>query len=178
VDGIELNLAVNYLAPFLLTNLCLEELERAGKSRIINVSSGLYKRGKIDFNDLEMKKTFSSWPAYSRTKLALVLFTKELAKRLDSSKITVNALAPGFVRTNLGHDFPLIQRLAMKLLAVSTKKGAATSVYLALNNDVEKTTGKFFENSQEQETTPEANDEIEAQKLWQIAESYLKNYMH
>ena len=100
-DGIELNLAVNFLAPFLLTNLLIPVLKSGAPSRIVNVSSSMHKEGKINFTDLESKKSFDKYTAYAQSKLALILFTKKLARDLKESGVTVNVLNPGIAGTEL-----------------------------------------------------------------------------
>ena len=140
-DGIETTFAVNHLAPFLLSNLLLDELKASPSSRIIIVASGLERQGKINFDDLQCENGYSGFGAYNQSKLANVLFTYELARRLEGTGITVNCLQPGFVRTNLIRERRLVTFL-LKPLQITPEKGAETSIYLASSAEVEGVSGK------------------------------------
>src|SRR5256884_3769136 len=146
VDGLEMTFAVNYLAPFLLTHLLLDVLKASAPARIVNVSSVTQASGYIQMDDLQAEKHYRS--AYGQSKLAEVLFTYELARRLQETGVTANCLHPGFVATNFGQigTAPVI-RTAVKfisLFGMSPEEGAKTSIYLASSPDVEGVTGTYF----------------------------------
>jgi NAD(P)-dependent dehydrogenase (short-subunit alcohol dehydrogenase family) len=172
VDGIEMTFAFNHLAYFLLTNLLLDTLKASAPARIINVSSDAHASGKIEFDNLQGEQVFSS-RAYGNSKLANILFTNELARRLEGTGVTVNALHPGFVATGFGKNNPgflmKIVRAAVPLIARSPEKGAETSVYLATSPSVEGVTGKYFYNAQAIPAAPQAADRAVAQKLWDVS---------
>ncbi len=169
-EGRELTFAINHLGPFLLTNLLLDHIKAAGNARIVNVSSVGHKGGRINFEDLEAKKKFGMWPTYSQSKLANILFTKELARRLDGSKVTANSLHPGVVATNLftgaaGFFAPIIS-----LFLISSEVGAFTSVYLATSPEVDGISGKYFARAAPAPTAAAARDMEVAGRLWQVSE--------
>lgn len=173
VDGLETTFAVNHLAPFLLTNLLLDTLRASAPSRIINVSSSAHSRMKMEFDDLQGEKNFSMFRAYSQSKLANVLFTYELARKLEGTGVTVNAFHPGVVRTNLGRDSTGIVRLgfmAMGPFIRTPEQGAATCVYLASSPEVEGVTGKYFVNKKEVTSSKESYDKAVARRLWEVSE--------
>jgi NAD(P)-dependent dehydrogenase (short-subunit alcohol dehydrogenase family) len=171
VDGFERNFAVDYLGPVLLTHELLPLLKSSAPSRIINLSSGLYKSGKIDFDDLQSEKHYNGMQAYRNAKLMILMFTYELARRLEGTGVTVNAVQPGFAATNLGRNTgSLLQAISYKLVRViqiSAKKGAETSVYLATSNEVKNVTGKCFRKMQVTETSPTSNDREMQKRLWE-----------
>jgi NAD(P)-dependent dehydrogenase (short-subunit alcohol dehydrogenase family) len=171
VDGFERNFAVDYLGPVLLTHELLPLLKSSAPSRIINLSSGLYKSGKIDFDDLQSEKHYNGMQAYRNAKLMILMFTYELARRLEGTGVTVNAVQPGFAATNLGRNTgSLLQAISYKLVRViqiSAKKGAETSVYLATSNEVKDVTGKCFRKMQVTETSPTSNDREMQKRLWE-----------
>lgn len=175
-DGFEMQFGVNHLGHFLLTHLLLDLLKRSVPSRVVVVSSKLYKRGEIDFDDLNSERSYDGAAAYSRSKLANLLFTLELGRRLEDTGVTANALTPGIVRTNLGRHvhIPLLAKplvsLASWALLRSPEEGARTSVYLACSPDVEGVQGKCFADCQEMKLLPKATDEDVAKKLWDISE--------
>lgn len=181
VDGIEMTVALNHLNYFLLTNLLLDTLIASGEtgaaSRIINVSSDAHRGSRINFNDLHMKRRYSGMEAYGRSKLANVLFTYELDRRLAAGrvreKVTVNALHPGFVRTNLAGDNGPLARIIMRLVYLiagrSPERGAETSVYLASSREVEGVSGKYFVDCEPVKTDPVSHDEETAKRLWQVS---------
>jgi len=171
VDGLEMAFAVNYLAPFLLTNLLLDTLKASAPARIVNVSSDSHEQGYINMDDLQSKQGYSLYKVYGQSKLALVLFTYELARRLEGTGVTVNALHPGFVATNiaqrdLGPFLRLIARVVM-LFGISPEEGAKTSVYLASSPDVEGVTGKYFVKSAPRRSVAISYDEALQQRLWE-----------
>jgi len=170
VDGIEMNFAVNYLAPFLLSNLLIDVLKMSAPSRIINVSSEVHKRGTLDFDDIQVEnKKYGAFKVYGVSKLALTLFTYELSKKLEGTGVTVNAVHPGVFRSNLGRDLPAISRGFQKTFFKSPRKGATTSIYLASSPDVESITGKYFVKKQPKRSSDESYNEEYAKRLWEIS---------
>lgn len=169
-EGFEQTLAVDYLAPFLLTHELLDLLKASAPSRIINVTSGLAKNGTVNFDDLQNKKNYKGMLAYSNAKLMLMMFTYELSRRLKGTGVTVNSLLPGFVATNLGKNSgSLGSAIMFKLvrpMQISASKGAETSVYLASATEVEGISGKCFSKKKEVETCPMSNDQEAQQRLW------------
>lgn len=184
-EGFERNFAVNYLGPFLLTHELLDLLKSSAPSRIINVSSGLAKNGKVDLDDLQSEKKYggtrfyspSRAPAYDNAKLMLMMFTYELARRLKGSGVTVNVLMPGFTATNLGKNSGSLSSYIMfkmvRPMQQSAKKGAETSIYLASSDDVKDTTGKCFARKKEVTSCPVSYDEELQKRLWNKTESIL-----
>lgn len=168
VDGIEMTFAVNHLAYFLLTNLLLEHLKAAAPSRIVNVSSAAHFGARMDFDDLQGEKSYSGWRAYSQSKLANILFTIELARRLEGTGVTVNALHPGVIGTKLFRNLGIINTLA-GIFLTSPEKGAETSVYLASSPDVEGITGKYFDNKRMVLPSSAAQNLADAKRLWDIS---------
>ena len=172
-DGIELNLAVNFLAPFLLTHLLLPLLKQSAPSRIINVSSSMHQEGKINFSDLESTKSFDKYQAYAQSKLALILFTKKLAKELKGSDVTVNALHPGVIGTEITmqnvRKMNPVAAFLFKRTFVTPAQGAETSVYLATSPEVAQVSGEYFDKKKIVPASPIAFDEELATKLWDIS---------
>jgi retinol dehydrogenase-14 len=171
-DGIEMTLAVNHLAYFLLTNLLLDMLKASAPSRIVNVSSGAQSNGTIDFDNLQGEKGYKGTKAYSQSKLANVLFTYELARRLEGTGVTANCLHPGAVRTNFGSGssgvFGFMVR-ALRPLMISPEKGAETSIYLASSPKVEGESGGYFVKKAEARSSDESYDERIARRLWEVS---------
>ena len=174
VDGLEYTFALNHLSYFLLTNLLLERIKESSPARIVNVSSQAQADATINFDDLQSEQNYNARRVYGQSKLANILFTYELARRLDGVDVTTNALHPGVVRTNFGREstsraFALMMRLISPFLA-SPEKGASTSIYLATAPGVEGVTGKYFIDKQEQKSNAESYDTAVAQRLWQVSE--------
>lgn len=174
VDGLEVTFAVNHLGYFLLTNLLLDMLKESAPARIINVSSGAHYGAKMDFDDLQAEQSFAGFRAYGQSKLANVLFTRELAERLEGTDVTVNAVHPGFVASNFAKNNGFFARIGMKLIGSlfgrSPEKGAETVVYLVSSADVEGVSGKYFEDKQVKKPAAAAMDEAAARRLWQVSE--------
>ena len=160
----------------MITNLLLDVLKRSAPSRIVNVSSKLHS-GTINFQDIEMKKSFSGQKAYAQSKLALILFTKFIAKKLSGTGVTANCVHPGFIATNLGRDANFIMRTAFKLLGKPPEKGAKTSIYVASSPDVEKITGEYFADKKVKQSSRESNDMKMAEKLWAVSEEYVEEFL-
>jgi len=172
-DGLEHTFAVNHLAPFLLTKLLLDRLRASAPARVVTVSSGAQAMGRIDFEDLQGEWDYSGQRAYNQSKLANVLFTYELARRLQGSGVTANALHPGVVRTNFGReDSKGWMRLMLPVIRPFMKnpdKGASTSVYLASSPDVESVTGRYFVNSKPKSSSKASQDVTAAARLWDVS---------
>lgn len=174
VDGIESTFALNHLAPFLLTNLLVENIKAGNHSRIITTSSIAHRTARIEFDDIEFKKRrYNGIRAYGQSKLANILFTKELARRLAGSGVTANCFHPGGVRTNLAAGNPwyyqLIWALASPFLT-SAEKGAETGIYLASSEYLGEATGRYFVKRNDTPPSAQANDLESAQRLWNISE--------
>ena len=177
VDGIEMTFALNYLGYFLLTNLLLDTLKASAPARIINTSSRSHARARIKFDDLESRSDYQGLPAYAHSKLAIVLFTYELARRLEGTGVTVNALHPGIVATNFAMQSGGIMGMIMRLfrpLFISPEKGAQTGIYLATSPEVEGVTGKYFVDCQAVPSSPASYDTAVARRLWEVSEKYTK----
>src|SRR6266480_3304768 len=173
VDGLEMTFAVNYLAPFLLTHLLLDVLKASAPARIVNVSSNSHKSGYIQMDDLQEEKHYRSMRVYGQSKLAVVLFTYELARRLQGMGVTANCLHPGFVATHFGQrDAGAAFRLLVKVIGsfgTSPEKGAKTSIYLASSPDVEGVTGTYFVKSISRRSASISYDESLQQQLWELS---------
>jgi NAD(P)-dependent dehydrogenase (short-subunit alcohol dehydrogenase family) len=172
-DGIEMNFAVNHLAYFLLTNLLLDTLKASAPARIVNMASNSHFGQHLDFEDLELRRGYWAGTAYGRSKLANLYFTYELARRLDGTGVTVNAMHPGFVRTNMAANNGPLVRLFLPLVhrnSLTPEQGASTAVYLASSPDVETVTGKYFVREREVDSDPVSYDEAAAKSLWQVSE--------
>ena len=172
VDGIEMTFALNYLGYFLLTNLLLDTIKASAPARIINVSSRSHARAQINFDDLQSRSSYRGLQAYAQSKLAIVLFTYELARRLEGTGVTVNALHPGVVATNFATNNRGVVGLSMRLFRlafISPEQGAQTSIYLATSPEVEGVTGKYFVKQQAVPSSPASYDTATASRLWQVS---------
>ncbi|MFL5548528.1 MAG: SDR family oxidoreductase [Gemmatimonadales bacterium] len=173
VDGLEQQFAVNHLAYFLFTNLLLDCLKAAAPSRIINVSSGAHSGSHLDFADLQGERGYDGNRAYSQSKLANILFTYELARRLRGTGVTANCLHPGVIATRLLADYmgvPAAGGALARTFGAKPEKGAETIVYLASSQEVEGVTGKYFVNKRPVTSSRESNDEAAARRLWEVSE--------
>lgn len=185
VDGHETTFAVNHLAYFLLTHLLLDRLQASAPARIVNVSSSTHRRATIDFDDLHGERRYGGFNAYGKSKLANVLFTYELARRLEGTGVTANALHPGNVATRFGSDNSnllgrllgggirvggVLARLGVPLLMLTPERGAETSLYVATSPEVEGVSGRFFEKSAEKRSSDSSHDETAARRLWEMSE--------
>lgn len=171
-DGNELTLQVNYLSHFLLTNLLLDMLKTSAPARIVNVSSGVHERGHIDFEDLQMTRKYSGQKAYASSKLALVLFTYELARRLEGSGVTCNASNPGLAKTHLGYDAGLLTSLSKRFVDIfgkSAEKSAETTIYVATSPEMERVSGKYLEEKEETESSETSYNAGAAKRLWDVS---------
>ncbi|XP_041814342.1 retinol dehydrogenase 14b [Chelmon rostratus] len=174
-DGFEMQFGVNHLGHFLLTHLLLDLLKTSAPSRVVVVSSKLYKYGQINFDDLNSENNYDKAFCYSQSKLANLLFTLELARQLEGTGVTVNALTPGIVRTGLGRhvQIPFLAKplfhLASLVFFKSPLEGAQTPLYLACSPEVEGVSGKCFANCKEEQLMAKATDDQAAKKLWEIS---------
>jgi NAD(P)-dependent dehydrogenase (short-subunit alcohol dehydrogenase family) len=173
VDGNEMTFALDHLNYFLLTNLLLDLLKTSAPARIVNVSSRSHYRAKIDFDNLQGEKHFRGMQAYGQSKLANVLFTYALARRLEGSGVTANALHPGFVATgftrNNGPLYDVGMRLITPVFARTPERGAQTSLYLATSPEVAEVTGKYYVDSKPVRSSPISYELDTAEKLWQVS---------
>jgi NAD(P)-dependent dehydrogenase (short-subunit alcohol dehydrogenase family) len=173
VDGVEMTFALNHLGYFLLTNLLLDVLQASAPARIVNTSSELHRKAHLDFNDLQNARKYRGMDAYHQSKLANILFTYELARRLEGTGVTANAFSPGLVATNLGMNnrglSPLMKRLVDRLIGISPQEGAQTGVYLATSPQVAGVTGKYFVKQEAIPSSPESYDEAIAARLWKAS---------
>jgi NAD(P)-dependent dehydrogenase (short-subunit alcohol dehydrogenase family) len=176
LDGLESTFATNHLGPFLLTNLLLDLLKTSAPSRVINVTSDAHNGAQVNFEDLQGEKRFSGWLAYGQSKLAMILFTHELAKKLDGTGVTVNSAHPGVVRTNFANNNGLVT-FGFRLLRpffISPGTAAKRILYVATSSDLEGVTGKYFTKMHEARSSQESYDNDSAERLWQISEQLTK----
>ncbi len=178
VDGLEMTFAVNYLAPFLLTNLLLDVLKNSAPTRIINIASDNHRFVRFDIQDLQLKRHYGFLRAYGRSKLALLLFTYELARQLHGTGITVNALEPGPTSTTFGQKGAgPAARMLLKFVSSlfrSPEKGAQTSLYLASSPEVETITGKYFVKSAPRRSSALSYNESLQRQLWEESARLVK----
>lgn len=171
-DGLEMTFALNHLSYFLLSNLLLPALQAAAPARIVNVASAAHKDVTLDFDDLQGEERYDRWLAYKRSKLANILFTYELARRIDGRGVTANALHPGFVATDIGvrHGFvPGVLWWIGKLAAISPEEGAKTTIYLASSREVAGITGQYFSRCRSKRSSDASYDRTAAKRLWDVS---------
>ncbi len=175
-DGYELTFAMNHLTYFLLTHLLLPALEEAGtperKARVVSVASAAHRRGALDFDDLMSTRGYDPWVAYGVSKLANILFTRELSMRLEGKNVTANCLHPGFVASDFlskGGIWTVIKPIAY-LFAIDEEEGAQTSLYLATSPEVEGKGGGYYSRSRPIQPRASALDEAAAKRLWEVSE--------
>lgn len=170
-DGTELTFAVNHLAPFLLTNLLLELIKASAPARIVNVSSGSHRSAHVvDLENLQGEKAYDGYDAYALSKLANILFTNELSRRLEGSGVTANSLHPGVIDTKL-------LRMSYALDGATLEEGARTSVYLATAPEVEEVSGKYYSAMAEKPVSDLAKDESLQKKLWKVSETLVEKFL-
>ena len=168
-DGLESTFAINHLGYFLVTNLLLDVLKKSAPSRIVSVASTAHKYGKLDLNAWPTGRDYSSFAAYANSKLANVLFTYELARRLEGTGVTANCLHPGGVGTNLFRGLPKFLQALIKLVTISPERGARTSIYLASSPEVEGVTGKYFARRRQQKSSQASHNEEAGRRLWELS---------
>ena len=174
-DGFEKTIGINYLGHFLLTHLLLPILKQTPGARILNVSSNAYFQGKIDLNDLHLKKKYKGTKAYNSSKLAIVLFTQELAERLKDKDVAVNALHPGHAPTNIWNMWPgkwyqALLFIILRMLMKPTVAAAQNSIYLASSDEVKGITGRYFDDKKLKEVSPQGKDMQLQKGLWELSE--------
>lgn len=170
VDGVERTFAVNHLGAFLLTTLLLDAIKAGARSRIINVSSLNHAEGDMDFGDLQYEQGYFVRKAYARSKLANILFTSELARRLEGTGVTANCLHPGVIATNIYAHAPWYLKPLLtvgKLLMEKPEAGARRIVYLATSSELDRVSGAYFDKNQRVDPSPIARDRGVAERLWQ-----------
>lgn len=181
-EGFEMSLGVNHLGHFLLTQLLLAQLRASAPARIINVASAAHRRarGGLDFDDIQSRRSYNGWLAYCRSKLANIYFTRCLARRLEGTGVTVNALHPGVVSTRFGADGDTrgLLQLGIRLirpLALSAEAGAKTTLYCASESSLRDTSGAYFEKCRETPASATARDPLAADRLWSLSEHWIAN---
>jgi NAD(P)-dependent dehydrogenase (short-subunit alcohol dehydrogenase family) len=172
VDGLETTFAVNHLAPFLLTQLLLDTLQASAPARIVNVCSDAHTSGHIHWQDIQLQQGYGVWRAYAQSKLAMLLCSYELARRLEGQAVTVNCVHPGFVFTNMGMNNvgPRTQSFAKAILGrlgSSPEKGARTSIYLATSPEVDQVSSRYFAKCKPTASSPRSYNEADQQRLWE-----------
>ncbi|MCH2501923.1 MAG: SDR family oxidoreductase [Dehalococcoidia bacterium] len=173
-DGIEMTFALNHLSYFLLTNLLLDVLSASAPARVVNVASSVHMKAKLDLFDVHAPRRYAGLRAYSRSKLCNVLFTYELARRLDGTGITANALHPGLVASNILKNNGILGRFLNMVLGVkgiSAEAGALTSVYAASSPEMEGVSGKYLDKKQVVRSSTCSYDEADAAALWELSAS-------
>ncbi len=174
-DGIEKTFALNHLSYFLLTGRLLPLLQKSAPARIINVSSDAHQQARegMQFDDLQFQKRYRTFSVYAHSKLANILFTYELARRLEGTELTVNAVHPGLVKTELYRNFGVMSSLVKgfaKLFGKDEEEGAQTPIYLASDPEVAEISGKYFFECEQRKSSPVSYDESQAQRLWEVSE--------
>jgi len=172
-DGLEMTFALNHVGAHVVTAGLLPSLKAAGKARVVVVSSAAHRGAALDLDDLQSERGYSPWRAYQRSKLANVLFTRELARRLDGSGVTVNALHPGFVASRFGSDNGPLWTAAFRLgqlLAISPARSAGAVLRLALSPELEGVTGAYFDRTRRRSPSRAAQDDAAARRLWEVTE--------
>lgn len=173
-DGFEHVFALNHLAPFLLTSLLLPKLTASAPARVVTVTSDAHSAARLDLSDPNLERGWDSWRSYANSKLANILFTRELARRLDGTGVTANCAHPGVVRTGFGRDARPLLRLGITIarpFMLSPERGADTIVYLASSPDVADQTGGYYVKRQRREPSAAARDDAAARELWEISET-------
>jgi len=171
-DGLEMTFATNHLAYFVITNLLLGRLKATPGARIVSTASGAHERATLDFGDLQSAKGYSGFTVYSRSKLMNILFTRELARRLEGSGVTANCLHPGFVNTRFGESGGGLMSLGLRVakkFALSPEEGAETLIYLASSPEVARTTGAYFYKRKPVAPSQAAQNDADARRLWEIS---------
>lgn len=169
-DGLELTFATNHVSYFVLTHFLRERLIAAAPARVINTASDAHRNARIDFNDLQSEKGYRGFPVYSRSKLANILFTRELARRLEGTGVTANSLHPGFVATRFGDNNGGLSSSVigfLKKFAITPEKGAETIIYLATSDEPPSITGQYFHKRRVATPSKQAQDDDAAKRLWQ-----------
>jgi NAD(P)-dependent dehydrogenase (short-subunit alcohol dehydrogenase family) len=171
-DAVELTFATNHIAYFVLTNLLLERVKATAGARVVCTASDAHKRAKLDFDDLTFAQGYSGFAMYGRSKLMNILFTRELARRLQGTGVTANCLHPGFVNTRFGEAGGGLMSLALrgaKKFALTPEEGAKTLVYLASAPEVAGVSGQYFQDCKQVSPSEEAQNDADARRLWEVS---------
>ena len=169
VDGFEMQMGVNHLSHFLLTNLLLDCLKASAPARVVTVSSKLHKAGEIDFDVFKGYEKYNSQSAYNGSKLANVLFGIELARQLAGTGVTSNVLHPGAVSTDIIRDLPWLLRKIIGMIFISPEKGALSNIMLASDPVLAETNGKYYDQCELTDYSPQADDGSLCKKLWDVS---------
>lgn len=169
-DGFELTFQSNHLGHFLLTHLLLDLLKASAPARIVNVSSNAHRSGMMRWDDLQAEKSYDGMAVYAQSKLANILFTYELARRLKGTRVTANCLHPGVIASEFFRDMPWLVRGPLSLVLTSPEKGARPSIRAASDPGLDSVTGKYFYKSVEGDSIPESHDAAAALRLWDLSE--------
>jgi NAD(P)-dependent dehydrogenase (short-subunit alcohol dehydrogenase family) len=170
VDGLEMTFAVNHMAYFVVTNILLPNLKATPGARIVSTASMAHSSGKIDFDDLQLRKSYSTFRAYGNSKLMNILFTRELARRLEGAGVTANCLHPGGVATRFGSNnsgfLAVVFKVAISIAGISPEKGARTIIHLASSPDVATISGEYFYKCKVIDPSAAAQSDEDAKRLW------------
>jgi NAD(P)-dependent dehydrogenase (short-subunit alcohol dehydrogenase family) len=171
-DGLEKTFAMNHVAYYVLANMLLDQLKAAGTARIVNTASDAHRGAKLNFDDLQSERGYRGFAVYKKSKLANILFTRELARRIAGTRVTANALHPGFVATRFGDEGegwgPRITKALKATFAITPEKGAKTIVYLASSDEVAGVNGEYWYKCERSTPTKEARDDDAARRLWDV----------
>lgn len=170
VDDIEWQLAVNHLAPFLLTHLLLDTLMESAPSQVVNLASGVHYRGRVDLQDLQSERGYKPMRQYGNTKLMCILFTRELARRLEGTGVRANCLSPGFVNTGLSRDYGRLMKWFVSKIARPQERGGETPVWVISSPELEGISGAYFRNLARKKPSKRAQDDRMAKALWRASE--------
>ena len=173
-DGLEMTFATNHMAYFVVTNILLDRLKAGAQARIVSTASDAHRSGKLDFSDLQSENAYGSFRVYGTTKLENILFTRELSKRLQGTRVTANCLHPGFVATRFGRNNAsniFLKGLSRAIMAFGIKpeEGAKTIIYLASSPDVDGKSGGYYFRSKLEQPTAAAQNDDDARRLWDIS---------
>jgi NAD(P)-dependent dehydrogenase (short-subunit alcohol dehydrogenase family) len=173
-DGLERSFALNHMGYFRLTALLRPRLIASAPARVVNVASEAHRGARLNFDDLQCSQGYTGWKAYQRSKLANILFTRELARRLKGTGVTANCLHPGFVASGFGDNnrglWRLIFAIAKRVSAIPVERGAETPVYVASSRELDGTSGKYFDKCRERAPDASAQDDAVAERLWEQSE--------
>ncbi len=170
VDGIEWQLAVNHLAPFLLTHLLVDMLIESAPSQVVNLASGVHVRGRVNLDDLQAQRGYRPMRQYGNTKLMNILFTRSLARRLEGTGVRANCLSPGFVNTGLSRDYGRFMKWIVARIARPPGTGGETPIWVVSSPDLEGVSGAYFRNKSRREPSKRARDDEMGEALWRASE--------
>jgi NAD(P)-dependent dehydrogenase (short-subunit alcohol dehydrogenase family) len=172
-DGLEMTFAVNHMAYFVVTNVLLDRLKATPGARVVSTSSAAHTAGKMDFDNLQLERGYGTFRAYGASKLENILFTRELARRLDGAGVTANCLHPGGVNTRFGSNnsgfLASVFRVGIALVGISPEEGAKTIIHLASSPDVATISGEYFYKNKVAEPSAAAQNDMDAKRLWEVS---------